>query len=123
MFLKHTPNSGTIRLSFSLICTIGVFLLILFALILMIVGLAGELLGPALVSLGHDLLLSAGGIFLLIVSLKISKRIAQTLLRALFASSFASQVRPWVLWSLWMLRRLLTAFIRWYLDQERKWEA
>src|SRR5436305_1142527 len=61
--IKRTPNSGTIRLTFSLVCTIGVFLLILFALILMIIGLAGELLGPALVGLGHDLLLSAGGIF------------------------------------------------------------
>ncbi len=86
----------------------------------MIIGLAGELLGPALVGLGHDLLLSAGGIFLLIVGLKIFKCIALTLSRALFASSFASQVRPWVLWSLWLLRVLMAAFIRWYLGTFEK---
>ncbi len=119
--IKRTPNTGTIHLSFSLVCTICVFLLVVLSLLLIIVGLAGQLLGPVLFELGRSLLQCAGLLFLLIVAFRILKRTLQTLLRTILASSFAAQIRPWILWIFWLLRLLLAGFIRWYLDQERKW--
>ena len=119
--LKRTPNNGTIVLSFSLICTICVFLVVMFALFLVVLGLAGELLGPVLVGLGRALLESAGLIFLLILTLRLLKRIIQTLCRALLVTSFAAQARPWIFMLLWLARRTLAAGIRWYLKQEKKW--
>lgn len=119
--IKRTPH--TIVLSFSLICTICVFLLIVFALFLVVIGLAGQLLGPVLLGLGRALLESAGLLFLLILALRLLKRIAQTLCRALLATSFAAQARPWILLLLWVARRALAAGIRWYLNQEKRWGA
>lgn len=119
--IKRTPNTGTVVLSLSLICTLCVFLLVMLALFLVILGLAGELLGPVLVGLGRALLESAGLVFLLILALRLLKRIAQTIYRALLATSFAAQVRPWIVMLLWLARCTLAAGIRWYLKQEKKW--
>ena len=119
--LKRTPNNGTIVLSFSLICTICIFLLVMFALFLVIFGLAGELLGPILVGLGRALLESAGLLFLLILAARLLKRAVQTITHAILATPFAARAKPWIHMILWFARYALASGIRWYLNQERKW--
>jgi hypothetical protein len=120
MSLSRTPN-GTIILSFSFICMTALFLLLFCALLLILIGAIGQLVGPLLVWMGIGLLKFVGGALLLAFVCRLVFRLAQTFWVWVRSLSFIkTTLIPWMHWGgRWPLRTAVV-FLRWYFQQNKR---
>jgi hypothetical protein len=113
--LEMTPSS---------VFTLCICLLGLFAILLVVTGLAGIAVGPVLLWMGWSLLKFVVGMLLLLFLFRLLLRLLGTLLQAArksqFAMHFIQQVRPWLLFTLVFIRIAAIAFWRWYHNQQKR---